>query len=161
MTEDYPTEQDYLLTVCKIVANAEGADKVLFSTFLIISSCHPDVARSIWYSIDSATARRNILRRIADKLCDDEEKTLIGNIISTTKKVDSVRREMVHGIGLFNKSKNYMRHHYPRNPKQPEKPVTWGYINSMIDQTANAAKESMGLYDQLCEKRGLPQQLLL
>jgi hypothetical protein len=144
-------EDEYLKCVGQVANMATLADDYLCWAFELVSGCAPDVAIAIYHTLDAVPVKERLVTRVADAVCDDEEKRLIEALIGGVKKANNQRIDLVHSaIGID--SLGIVRYK-PRD--QSRKPITKAYLDGLLNEAGAGLIIAQGAYEALMEKRGL------
>jgi hypothetical protein len=145
-----------LLAVGKLDHNATVADAFVFSAFRVVSGCTTAIAQTIYYSSDSAHARANLLRSVAEVCCDEPEKQLIKTLIDAADKTNKQRQQIMHGV-VFYDAPDGVPVGLLRPRKQGEqKPVTDGWLDDLMRHSREGLLSAKAAFEALCERRGIP-----
>lgn len=93
---DKLTEDEYFHAVGQIIHLCTEAENAMFAAFAFLAHCDRELARAIFYTLDSFPGRRTLLRRTATIVCDAKQKKLVERIIEGAEKANNQRREVAH-----------------------------------------------------------------
>jgi len=145
---------NHLIVVGKLIVNAAACDAILFSTFKIISNCSHKIAIAIYYSSESLQPKRTLINRITKANNDKDEEKLVEKIIKSLQKANNQRNELSHAL-LKIHDQNVFAHNLRREENQ-KKQLTEKYLASLVKNSHQAVLQANELYNQLCQKRGIP-----
>lgn len=145
---------NHLIVVGKLIVNASACDAILFSTFKVISNCPHKIAIAIYYSFESLSSKRTIIKRVTKANNDKEEEEIVDKIIESLKKANNQRNELSHAL-LKCQNEQVFAHNLRREENQ-KKQLTEKYLASLVKNSHQAVLRANELYDQLCQKRGIP-----
>lgn len=88
----------YLITVGKLMHNGTMTEGVLFAAFCILSRCDPEMAGTIFYSLDAFSAKKSLLKRVAEAAGDAEDQETVSKIIAAGEKSNNQRQHVSHAM---------------------------------------------------------------
>jgi hypothetical protein len=147
----------YLVTVGKLAVGAATADAFMFSAFTKLAGLSPRIANGIYYAVDAIPPRAAMLRRVAEQVCNEDERAIVEGLIDGVKKAHKPRNELAHALisakevggPLERISLKFAATEKPR-------PITDEYLKSLLETCADGRNAAAAAFEQLCHKRGLP-----
>lgn len=165
MSEEKPSFAEYFQAVGKASHNAAAADNILFSAFWRIAGCRVDVARAIYYSIDSMRVRKSLVKRITLVVGDDEDMKLAMQIANMALRASTFRNDVAHVVVMSDTKTPDAENTKPTTIynakflKDPHKDVTKESLGIIVGGTMQATMDAVKAYHRLCEKRGVQPTL--
>lgn len=150
------TNEEYLMAVGKVVNNATLAEAFMFTAFKILSGCETIIASAIFYTHDSFSGKKSLLRRLVESVGDDEDKRLIGAIIDACIKSNNQRRELAHSIPGWAEPHTTSPAIIYQPKTRSTKPVTKDSLLALIRVSFEAVQEGQTAFQKLAEKHGKP-----
>lgn len=142
------------MTVGTLVQNAGLNESYLCTAFWILSGCHPEIAGTIFYSLDAFQAKKGLLRRIVDITGDAEDKKLVTQIIAAAEKSNNQRQQVSHA--LLSGFPNSEDLNLSRPKTAVKTPVTKEYLADLREKSAEALLAGHEAYQMLYRKHGEP-----
>lgn len=130
----------------------------MFSAFRVLSGCNTDIARAIFYTLDSFPGKKTLLRRVARITANEAEKALVEDIISASEQSNNQRREIAHSLMWLTERKADASFH-AFTPKGGHRLATKEWHQNLMQHSREALKAGRQAFEQLCQKRGVPPQV--
>jgi len=157
---DKISQEDYLILVGKLVQGAAIADLYLFSAFYRLSKTDLDIARKIYFAIDSLNFRTNIVRALADMRDDTEIRKLVDEIAKAVQVAQSQRNRLAHA--LLGKTELTNQDLVKINPRQnTTEPITSGFLKSLSTESFDAVLRAKEQWEILAKKLEVPPETAL
>lgn len=154
MPKELASVDDYLICIGNVSHHASAIDMVLCNVFRIISGLDTETAIALFYTPDASTVKFGLIKNLIKIRCNKEEQGLINDMISNSRKTNSIRNEMAHSF--FHKTPTEDIYQIRLRHRQPRKPIPLAYLQSNSETTKKYVIEAVELYGQLCDKREVP-----
>lgn len=152
------SEDDCLNCIGRVSHNAATIDMILCNVFRIISELDAEPAIALYYTPDASTVKFGLITNLMKLRCDEEEQNIIEDMFSHTRKTNKIRNDLGHSF-LHQSHTHGLQRIRPRD-KKPRKTITKRGLQSTTDKTMKYVLETAHMFTQLCEKRGVRNQLL-
>ena len=157
MPEQPVSEEEYFITVGKLVHHATVAETLLALTFRLLSGCNEAIANAIFYTVDALPTRKNLVNRVLNVVNhDDEDRRLVNELFDAATLTQTQRNELAHAMLMQVGPDGRLSRMRLKDPQQPFRPISAAYLDSLINLTADALTTAIPAYGRLCEKRGVP-----
>jgi hypothetical protein len=155
------TRVEHFAAVGRLVNNAALADAMMFNVFRVLSGCSVPVAKAIFFTLDAYPTRRSLIDRVASLHSDPELTALALAVCENAKNIQDNRNALAHALLLEREIEpDELLLHNPKRPRS-KRPVTAGYLESLIKPTAMWLREANSAFEALCARRSVPPQLEL
>jgi hypothetical protein len=159
MSKTQVTSEEHLIIVGKLEHNAAATELAMCTALRVLLGCAPNVARAIFFTLDSFPGKRQLLRRIVREVGDAKEAELVEDIIAASEKSNNQRKEVAHALMLFD-ADNLASGFKVYSPKSHDKKLaTKEWHQHLFDASFQALTEGMTALAKLCEKRQVPLTL--
>lgn len=153
--------------LAKLVQNGANGEAVMSTTFKIISGISkPNLARAIFYTLDSFPGRKALLTRVAEVNGDATETALVKTIIDACEVANNQRREVAHAVMIVDYRSDIKTKKLTPirivNPKTGGhgKVVTTEWLEDLLGKSFQALeKKGRPAFEKLCQKRGVPPEV--
>lgn len=148
---------EYLITVGKLIHNGAMTESLLFAAFCILSRCEPEMAGTIFYSLDAFQAKKGLLKRVAAASGDAEDREIVDGIIAAAEKSNNQRQHVSHAILSQIINPKELRLWRPKT--NIKVPVTKEYMDDLMKNSSDAQTEASEAFQNLYRKHGgLPKK---
>jgi hypothetical protein len=129
----------------------------LLGAFKLLSGCEIEMAKVIFYSIDSFQGRKSLLNRVVGAVGDGTDKTLVKAIIDAAQKSNDQRQHVSHAI-LAHVGPTFNELRLLRPKSNTKVPVTKEYMGDLMKNSWEALSASQKALQTLLAKRVVPEK---
>jgi len=155
----HPTYREYFITVGQISQNAVLADAYLLSAFHRLSGIDMQMAKAIYYGIDSLNLKGFITVRVAKLRKDESITTLVNEIVDGADQAQSARNEVAHVLAMPDAAGNLPHRFHLR--KNLILPVTAESMALLMQRSAKGVLHARKHFNDLAAKLGVSADLSL
>lgn len=149
MTNDRISEDEYLKSVGTIIHSSSMADIFMYFAFERLVHYDEQIARAIYFSLDSFNAKRSMLSRVAALTCNKAQLQAIKTIINANTKANRYRRQFAHLA--YNVGELGVKQLTPKNLERPSQPVNRKELDHLIFKLSEAMLDAAFALEKLGE----------
>lgn len=161
-----PLVEKAQLTHGLIAHNAAFADTFLYEIFHHFSQCPREISRAIYFTLDSISGRKSLVKRVAKATQKDAEtQALLLKLSTAVDKVIKHRNGVAHSFLILHRDLFGLESHIKMiNPKQPAPGSSCVTEQSLeeAEDTSNSHLQIVGqAFEKLCEKLGIRPEVTI
>jgi hypothetical protein len=151
------TPDEYFIGVGRVIQNCILTEFCMYKALQVISGCPEKVAVAILYTFDALPGRQQLLTRVAEVSCNDDDKATIQRINDAAKKANDQRKQLAHSSLAYDPDPGVPLKRF--NPKSGQfHVVSEDSMRVMVTATTDAVRAGFTAIDELCTKHGLSTQ---
>ena len=154
------SEDDFIQAVGRVCVIAATCDIILVNILRVISAMDHQTAKDIYYSLDAQSARRKIIRKMAQRQLSQDNIDVVDSIFDAAQKIATKRNELAHST-IMKMDDGHMSRLHLRDHAQPQRPITEEFLRSMVDPSWADLSASLDNYENLCKQLGVSPQILV